>query len=72
MAKSLKITQTKSIIGRQPKHRRTVRALGLHRIGQTVIHSDSPAIRGMVKKVEYLLKVEEEGQSVPSAEKGLA
>jgi large subunit ribosomal protein L30 len=59
----LKITQIRSIIGRLPSHRRTVKALGLKRIGHTVFHEDGPTIRGMVNKVGYLLKVEkEEGQ----------
>ena len=55
----IKITQIRSIIGRKPKHRRTVRALGLKRIGHTVIQKDTPAIRGMVNSVSYLVKVEE-------------
>jgi large subunit ribosomal protein L30 len=59
MTKSFKITQKKSIIGRKPNHRLTVKALGLRRIGHTVTQADSPAIRGMIKKVSYLLTVEE-------------
>ena len=55
----IKITQIRSIIGRKPKHRRTVRALGLKRIGHTVIQNDTPAIRGMINSVSYLVKVEE-------------
>ena len=55
----LKITQIRSIIGRKPKHRRTVRALGLKRIGHTVTQRDTPAIRGMINSVSYLVKVEE-------------
>ncbi len=58
MAK-LKITQMKSTIGRKPNHRRTIEALGLGRIRKSVIHEDTPQIRGMVKMVEYLVKVEE-------------
>jgi large subunit ribosomal protein L30 len=57
--KEIKITQVRSIIGRLPKHRRTIKALGLHRIGHTVTHADSPAIRGMINQVSYLLKVED-------------
>ena len=56
MAK-LEIKQTKSAIGRLPKHRGTLRALGLKRIGHTVVHEDTPVIRGMVNKVAYLLEV---------------
>ncbi len=59
MQKQLKITQTGSAIGRIPAHRRTLKALGLRRIGHTVIHNDNPAIRGMVNTVNYLVKVEE-------------
>lgn len=59
MDKEIKITQVRSTIGRLPAHRRTVQALGLRRIGHTVVQKDSPAIRGMVNAVSYLLKVEE-------------
>ncbi|MDR2443112.1 MAG: 50S ribosomal protein L30 [Deltaproteobacteria bacterium] len=57
--KKIKITLSRSTIGRVPTHRRTVRALGLRRIGHSVIQTDSPAIRGMINQVGYLLKVEE-------------
>lgn len=53
----LEIKQVRSGIGRPEKHRRTLRALGLTRHQQTVIHDDTPAIRGMVKQVEHLLQV---------------
>jgi large subunit ribosomal protein L30 len=53
----LEITQVKSAIGRRPDHRGTLRALGLKRIGHTVVHEDTPVIRGMVRKVAYLLEV---------------
>jgi large subunit ribosomal protein L30 len=59
MEKEIKITQTGSTIGRIPAHRKTVRALGLRRIGHTVVQKDTPAIRGMINTVNYLLKVEE-------------
>ncbi len=58
MAK-LKITQVRSTIGRLPKHRRTIKALGLGRIRKTVTHEDTPQIRGMVKAVRHLIEVEE-------------
>ena len=58
MAK-LKITQVRSTIGRIPKHRRTIVALGLGRIRKTVIHEDCPQIRGMVSSVHFLVEVEE-------------
>jgi large subunit ribosomal protein L30 len=58
MSKKLKIQQVKSIIGKLEAHKRTIRALGLHRIRHTVIHDDTPAIRGMVEKVKHLVTVE--------------
>jgi large subunit ribosomal protein L30 len=57
--KLLKITLKKSAYGRHPKHRATIKALGLKKIGQSVIKEDVPSIRGMIKTVEYLLQVEE-------------
>ncbi len=57
--KMLKITQVRSLIGRKSDHRRTVEALGLKRIHHTVIKKDTPQIRGMIRKVQYLLSVEE-------------
>lgn len=57
MAK-LKITQVRSALGRLPKHRRTIVALGLGRIRKSVVLNDTPQIRGMVKSVGYLLTVE--------------
>ena len=58
MAK-LSVTLTKSLIGRKKDHIATVNALGLRKIGKTVEKEDTPQIRGMIKKVDYLLKVEE-------------
>lgn len=55
----LKITLIRSPSGRLPKHRLTVKALGLHKINQMVTHEDTPQIRGMINRVSYLLKVEE-------------
>jgi large subunit ribosomal protein L30 len=55
----LEITQTRSGIGRKPEHRGTLRALGLKRIGHTVIHEDTPVIRGMVRKIAFLVEVRE-------------
>lgn len=57
--RQLEITQVKSAIGRKPRHRGTLRALGLKRIGHTVVHEDTPVIRGMVNQVAYLLEVRE-------------
>ena len=58
MAK-LKVTLNKSLIGRKKDHIATANALGLRKIGKTVEHNDTPQIRGMINKVNYLLKVEE-------------
>ena len=58
MAK-LKITQVRSTIGRVPKHKRTIEALGLGRIRKSVVHEDCPQIRGMIRSVQYLVEVEE-------------
>ena len=55
----LKITWKKSCIGRPESQRRIIRSLGLRRLHHSVIHSDSPTIRGMVSKVIHLIEVEE-------------
>jgi large subunit ribosomal protein L30 len=55
----LKVTQVKSAIGTKPKHRGTLRALGLRGIGQTNTLPDRPEIRGMIARVPHLIKVEE-------------
>ena len=55
MAK-LRITWKKSTIGRPPRQERIIKALGLHRLNETVYHQDSPQIRGMVKSVCHLLE----------------
>lgn len=57
--KKISITQIRSRIGRPEKHRRTLDALGLKRHQQTVIHNDTPAIRGMVEQIPHLVRVEE-------------
>ena len=57
--KSLHITQIKSGIGLNKKAKKTLIALGLKKMNQTVIHSNTPIIRGMIKKINFLLKVEE-------------
>ena len=55
----LKITWKKSCIGRPEKQRRIIQSLGLRRLNHSVIHSDSPTIRGMVSKVVHLVEVEQ-------------
>ena len=62
MAKQLKITQVRSATSRGAKQRGTIRALGLKKLGQTVVHEDKPEIRGMVRAVEHLVEVEEVGK----------
>jgi large subunit ribosomal protein L30 len=59
LANTLKITLVKSSIGTKPQHRKTVKALGLRKIRQTVEQPDNPQIRGMVEAVRHLVKVEE-------------
>lgn len=59
MAGQLRITWKKSAIGRQQDQKDTIRALGLRRLNQTVVHQDNPTIRGMVYKVRHLVEVEE-------------
>jgi large subunit ribosomal protein L30 len=56
---TIKVTQTKSSIGRLPKHKATLRGLGLRRINHTVELEDTPCVRGMINKVHYMVKVEE-------------
>ena len=55
----LKITQVRSTIRRIEKQKRTIRALGLRRMHQTVVHEDSPQLRGMLRSVAHLVSVEE-------------
>lgn len=57
--KKLKIKLIKSKFGRKPNHKECVEGLGLRKIGQVVSVIDTPANRGMVNKVSYLLEVEE-------------
>jgi len=59
MAGQLKITWKKSAIGHPEDQRETIRALGLRRLNQTVVHEDTPTIRGMIFKVRHLVEVEE-------------
>ena len=56
----LKITQIRSAIGRRKDQKETIKALGIKRLHQTVVHEDSPQIRGMIGKVSHLVHVEEE------------
>ncbi|GLT15226.1 MULTISPECIES: 50S ribosomal protein L30 [Vibrio] len=56
---TIKVTQTKSSIGRLPKHKATLRGLGLRKINHTVELEDTPCVRGMINKVHYMVKVGE-------------
>jgi large subunit ribosomal protein L30 len=55
----LRITQVRSQIGQSERHRGTLRALGLGRIGQARDHEDSPQLKGMLRKVRHLVQVED-------------
>jgi large subunit ribosomal protein L30 len=57
-SRKLKVTLTRSAIGLLPGHVRTLEALGLRRIRATVVHDDTPVIRGMIARVPYALHVE--------------
>jgi large subunit ribosomal protein L30 len=57
--RKLAIKQVRSGIGRPGKHRRTLEALGFRKHQQTVIHNDTPAIRGMIDQVSHLVEVTE-------------
>lgn len=57
-AKTVRITYVKSAIGYEKSQRRTVQALGLHRLGETVEQVNNPAIRGMIDSIGHLLEVE--------------
>lgn len=59
MAGKLRITQVRSQIGQSEKHRGTLRALGLGRIGRSAEHQESPVLAGMLRKVRHLVKVED-------------
>jgi len=57
--KTIRIRQVRSSIGTRPEHREVLRGLGLRRIRHQVVREDSPAVRGMIAKVGYLLEVSE-------------
>ncbi len=57
--KTIHVTLVRSPIGYTKDQKATVRALGLHRMHQTVEHKDTPALRGMLTKIIHLLKIEE-------------
>ena len=55
----LKVSQVRSALDRGARQRGTLRALGIRRIGHSVVHEDKPEIRGMIRAVEHLVTVEE-------------
>lgn len=59
MANKLKITQVRGVVKKPKRQRRTLEALGLRRIRDTVTHDDTPQVRGMIDKVHHLVEVEE-------------
>ena len=59
-SKTIKVTQIRSVHGRLARHKACVRGLGLRRMHHSVEVQDTPAIRGMINKVSYLLKIEED------------
>lgn len=62
----LKITQVRSLIRQSVRQKQTMEALGIRRMNHSVVHNDTPQIRGMVNKVSHLVTVEEEGASSKS------
>ncbi len=58
----LRITWVKSAIGHPESQKRTIRALGFHRLYQVVEHENNPSVRGMIQKVHHLVRVEEVAQ----------
>ncbi len=60
MANTVKVTLVRSPIGILPKHKLCIKGLGLRRIGHTVELEDTPSVRGMINKVNYMLRVEGE------------
>ena len=59
-SETLKITQVRSQIGQSQRHRGTLRALGLGKIGRTAEHKESPEVAGMLRKVRHLVRIEGE------------
>jgi len=58
-AKQIKVTLVRSVIGTKQSHRETVRGLGLRRVNSSRVLMDTPEVRGMIRKVDYLLAVSE-------------
>ena len=60
---TVKIKQVRSSIGQSQRHRGTLRALGLGKIGRTAEHAESPQLAGMLRKVRHLIEIDEEGNA---------
>jgi large subunit ribosomal protein L30 len=67
-ATTLRVTWIRSTIGHKAGARGTIRALGLHRLNQTVEVADTPSNRGMLRRVAFLLRVEEPAAATPKGE----
>jgi large subunit ribosomal protein L30 len=65
VAKTLKVTLVRSIIGLSPTQEATLKALGLRRIRQVVEHDDTPSIRGMIRSVPFAVQVTEDESAAP-------
>lgn len=59
-SRKVRLTLRRSIIGLSPKQEATVKALGLRRLRQSVVHDDTPSVRGMIAKVPHVLEVSDE------------
>ena len=59
MNRKIKITQVRSTVGRLVNQKKTIKALGFKKLNKSVIHDDTPVIRGMIDKVKHLVKIEE-------------
>ena len=62
----LKITLNKGLIGKKETQKKVIRSLGLGKYGSSVVHADSPTIRGMINKVSHLVSVTEVADSTPT------
>ncbi len=58
--KMVRITYVRSAIGYSEEHKATIRALGLRKLNQSVLHADTPVLRGMLRKVNHLVEIEEQ------------
>jgi large subunit ribosomal protein L30 len=65
--RKLKVTLTRSVIGLKPGHVRTLQALGLRRVRASMVHDDTPVIRGMIGRVPYAVRVEPAASEESSA-----